>query len=124
MCVWGLCARMSHVLLCMTGRYKHVHGLKYQLVGTPDGMMCCLCGPFSCATHDQKVLTRAVISLLPHLVVFPFHHHLSDPTTLCCRQALELSGLKRILLEHFALPAELIDALGALYFMLYGDPGT
>ena len=46
--------------------YKHQHGLKFQLVVTPDGMLGPLSGPFSCRNHDAKAMTMSHVEEILH----------------------------------------------------------
>ena len=40
-------------------RYKRCHGLKFQSIVTPDGMIASLLGPFSSKTHDARIFRES-----------------------------------------------------------------
>lgn len=55
-------------------RYKRCHGLKFQSIVTPDGMIACLHGPFSARRHDATILSwSGVIQQLQALMPLGGH---------------------------------------------------
>ena len=49
------CRPIDHQLLVYT-RFKKCHGLKFQSVLIPDGLIACLYGPVPAKTHDARLL--------------------------------------------------------------------
>jgi DDE superfamily endonuclease len=66
--IWGFidgtirptCRPIKHQNLLYT-RYKHCHGIKFQSIVTPDGLIACLHGPFLAPTHDAKIFHESLV---------------------------------------------------------------
>ena len=55
------CARPLYGQEAIYGGHKKKHGLKYQALATPDGLIVCLFGPDVCRHHDLRLLADSAL---------------------------------------------------------------